>query len=319
MRVLVTGASGFVGTALCRRLLADGYKVRATSRSITPLATDALEAVRVDLESGQPLEPLTDGCAAVMHLAGRAHLMSRKAQRDERSFISANAKVSERLALSAIRTGVTRFVYLSSIKVNGESTLPGRPFRISDPPAPVDAYGRSKAIAEEILASTTEGTKTSTVVIRPPLVYGPGVRANFEALIKLVASGLPLPFGAVRNRRSLVSVDNLCDLLITAMTSDSAKGRTFLASDDHDLSTPALIELIAAALGRRARLFALPLPALQYSLAMVGLKPMYERLTGSLEIDISHTAQTLHWSPPFPVSRSIAAAVKARSTPLTEH
>ena len=200
--------------------------------------------------------------------------------------------------------GARRFVFLSSVKVNGERTL-DRPFAESDPAAPEDAYGRSKWEAEQALREIAARSSLEVVVIRPPLVYGPGVRANFLRLLQLVARGAPLPLGAVRNRRSLVSVFNLCDLVAVSAMHPAAAGETFLASDQHDLSTVALIRSIAHAMGRTARLFPFPVGALRMLARALRQEAAVERLVGSLQVDSSRATRLLGWTPKVSVGEGL--------------
>lgn len=318
-RLLVTGANGFVGRAVLARAARDGaWRVRAVVRD----ATRASEATAGDL--AHEVSVVQDGLSptarwdealhdvdAVIHLAARVHVMQDASADPLAEFRRVNVAGMERLALAAVEAGVRRFVYVSSIKVNGERTEPGRPFRADDVPRPGDPYGVSKAEAEAKLREIAARTGLEVVVVRPPLVYGPGVRANFRALLQLVARGLPLPLGAVRNRRSLVAVENLADLLLTCVTHPRAPGQTFLASDDDDLSTPELVRRIARAVGRTPRLVAVPPVVLRATAAALGRGEQVRRLCDSLEVDVAPTRRTLDWSPPLEVDRAIAGTVAA--------
>jgi len=224
-------------------------------------------------------------------------------------YIDTNARGTERLAAASAAAGVRRLVLLSSVKVNGESTGE-RAFRPDDRPQPEDAYARSKWLAESGLKDVSSSTGMEAVIVRPPLVYGPGVRANFLRLIRWVEAGWPLPLGAVHNRRSLVSVWNLCDLLVRALEHPRAAGGTFMVSDGEDLSTPDLIRRIGAAMGKRVVLPPVPVSMLSIGGRLLGRGAEVERLCGSLAVDISSTRERLDWTPPVTVDESIARTVR---------
>jgi nucleoside-diphosphate-sugar epimerase len=272
-RVFVTGATGFIGRAFC--------------------AESHLQVTTGDLR--QPgWEERLRGIEVVVHLAGVAHTRASDALYEE-----VNVRATLRLAEAAVRAGVRRMVFISSIKVNGEATSIDHPFRAGDTPNPQDEYGRSKWRAEQALARVG---RLEVVVVRPPLVYGPGVRANFRRLLLLVDTGLPLPFGSIRNRRSFVFVGNLVALVRRCVEHRAAAGKTFLAADGEDLSTPELVRRLAAALGRKARLVPFP-PSLLPS-----------KLAGSLLVDASKTCDLLQWQPPYSVDEGLArTAVGHRS------
>jgi len=216
----------------------------------------------------------------------------------------------------AAASGVRRFVFVSSVKVNGESTSPEQPFRQDDPAAPVDPYGISKREAEDGLREIAAATGMEVVIVRPPLVYGPGVKANFAALMNAVKRGLPLPLGSVtENRRSLVALDNLVDLLITCIDHPAAANQTFLVSDDEDLSTADLLWRLGKAMGRPARLFPMPPALLRTGAALLGKSDMAERLLGNLQVDITHTKQTLGWTPPITVDEGLRRAAAGVGVP----
>lgn len=308
MRVVITGATGFVGRALLARM------VRTTGWDPHPVVRAAAAAppgTRA-LVVPEGLAPTTDwrgvlaGADAVVHLAARVHVMRETAADPLAEFRRVNVAGTERLARDAVAAGVRRFVFVSSIKVNGEWTAQGRPFRAADAPAPRDAYGVSKAEAEAALWRIAAETGLEVVIVRPPLVYGPGVKANFRALLRLVARGVPLPLGAVRNLRSLVAVDNLADLLLTAVDHQAAAGRTFLASDDEDLSTPELLRRIGRALGRPARLVAVPPGLLRAAGGALGRGAQVQRLCASLQVDVTTTRAVLGWTPPLTVDEALA-------------
>jgi nucleoside-diphosphate-sugar epimerase len=239
-------------------------------------------------------EPALRDAHAVVHLAAAVH---RRGRQDEACYDAVNCRATERLAQAAVRAGARRFVFMSSIKVNGESTPPELPFRAADDPRPQDAYGRSKWCAERALRQVAQASGLETAVVRPPLVYGPGVGANFQRLVRLVDSRLPLPFGSIRNLRSLIYVGNLAHLVGRCLAHPNAAGRTFLVSDGEDMSTPELVRRIGAALGLSPRVFRFPpflLPA---------------KLTGSLIVDCGETQAALGWKPPYTVDEGLARTV----------
>lgn len=305
---LVTGAAGFVGRELVHRLQAEGHRVRAAVR--TPAATTADETVTIgDIGPGTDWSTALDGVDVVFHLAARVHMRSDGTSRDAQAFQRVNAEGSAVLARAAARTGVRRLVYVSSIKVNGEAT--GRePFRASDPPAPQDPYGRSKLDAELAIARAAAETGMEFAIVRPPLVYGPGVKANFLRLCRRVDRGTPLPLAAVHNRRSLVFVGNLCDLLVRCGWHSGAARGTFLAADGEDVSTPELIRRLARALQRRPRLLPVPEPLLRAAARLVGLSGAIGSLCDSLAVDIGPTCSVLDWTPPHSLDEGLAETAR---------
>jgi len=305
MKILLTGANGFIGTHLCNELSNRNVGFRATARNANE--NNYADFLSCDLETTDSLDQLMDGCDIVIHLAGRAHVTSDDSQE---KYQVANEFVTQRLANAAAQNGITRFVYLSSIKVSGESSNPGLPIRHSDTPNPLDNYGRSKLAAELVLQEICRDNNMDYVIIRPTLVYGKGVKANFSALISAVKRGLPLPIATVKNVRSMIGINNLTDLIIAASTNPKAANQTFLASDGIDTSTPALVRLIAASLNRQARIFPFPISILKLLAAVFGKSPAIDKLIGSLSVDISHTTNTLNWHPPFSIESEIAKAVK---------
>jgi nucleoside-diphosphate-sugar epimerase len=305
MKILITGANGFIGTHLCNELSNRNFKFRATARSANE--NNFADFVRCDLETTESLNQLIDGCDMVVHLAGRAHVTSDDSQE---KYQVTNEFVTQRLANAAAQNGIARFVYISSIKVNGESSGPGLPIRQSDTPNPLDNYGRSKLAAELALQEICRVNNMDYVIIRPTLVYGKGVKANFSALISAVKRGLPLPIATVKNVRSMIGINNLIDLIVATCTNPKAANQTFLASDGIDTSTPALVRLIAASLNRRSRIFPFPISILRLLAAVIGKSSAIDKLTESLSVDIRHTTNTLNWHPPFSIESEIAKAVK---------
>jgi UDP-glucose 4-epimerase len=305
MKILITGANGFIGSHLCQELSNRGIIFRATARSSN--TNNYADFVSCDLETTESLNQLIDGCDMVVHLAGRAHVTSDDSQE---KYQVANEFVTQRLANAAAQNGIARFVYISSIKVNGESSGPGLPIRQSDTPNPLDNYGRSKLAAEQALQEICRANNMDYVIIRPTLVYGKGVKANFSALISAVKRGLPLPIATVKNARSMIGINNLIDLIVATCANPHAANQTFLASDGNDISTPALVRLIAQSLNRPSRIFPFPVFVLRLLAVVVGKSSFIDKLTGSLSVDISHTTNTLNWHPPFSIESEIAKAVK---------
>ena len=311
MKILVTGATGFIGTRLSETLTNSGHQVRNTTRSLAPNSSTTCEVITCDLESADNLDHLTTGCDAIVHLAGRAHVMSDDPATSESLYLSANVDVTKKLAQSASRTGVKRMILMSSVKVNGESTTIDTPFTSQDAPNPQDPYGRSKTQAEQALWDVASTSELEGIVIRPPLVYGPGVRANFASLIGIVNRGIPLPLGSINNKRSFVSIDNLIDCIATALQSSNAAGQTLMVSDGNDLTTPELIRSIASALRKSPKLFPFPSALLKLAATTAGKRGAYDRLCGSLTVDIALTKQKLSWTPPFTVQDSLQRTVDA--------
>jgi UDP-glucose 4-epimerase len=224
------------------------------------------------------------------------------------AFRAVNVEGTLNLARQAAAAGVKRFVFVSSVKVNGEATLPGQPFTADDAPAPLDAYGISKMEAEQALREIALQTGMEVVIIRPPLVYGPGVKANFAAMMRWLQRGVPLPLGAIHNQRSLVALDNLVDLIVTCLTHPAAANQTFLVSDGEDVSTTELLRRMGRAMGRPARLIPVPVSWLKLAAALVGKRDVAQRLCGSLQVDIEKTRRLLGWTPPLTLDQGLKKA-----------
>lgn len=310
MRVLLTGASGFVGRAVQERLLAEGsYSLRCAFRTPPAAVQGNVQAcVAPDLGPQADWSAALSGVDAVIHCAARVHVMREQAADPLQAFRRANVEGTLQLARQAVQAGVRRFVYLSSIKVNGEATQPGQAFHADDQPAANDPYGISKLEAEDGLFALARETGLEVVVVRPPLVYGPDVKANFLSMMRWLHRGIPLPFGAIDNRRSLVAVANLADLLAVCLVHPAAAGQRFLVSDGHDLSTSELLRQLGTALGRPARLLPVPQRWLEGGARLLGREDMGRRLCGSLQVDISKTRELLNWQPPLAVERGLASA-----------
>lgn len=306
--VLVTGANGFVGTALCAALRAQGV--------------DTVGAVRSDALPGQlaigNLDADTDWSAAlagrtvVVHLAARVHVMDDSAGDPLAAYRTVNVDATVNLARQAHANGVRRFVFISSIKVNGEATN-GRPFRADDAPAPVDPYGQTKLESERALQTIAAQTGMELVIVRPPLVYGPGVKANFANLLRLVGRGVPLPLGSVKNRRSMVALDNLVDLLIVCTRHPAAPGGIFLVSDGVDLSTAELVTMMGQAMGKRVFLVPIPVRLMHVAASLLGKRALVDRLLGSLQVDSIPTRDRLGWVPLLTPQQGIDRAASMSS------
>lgn len=309
-RVLVTGATGLVGRNLCKLLVSIGYEVIGTTRSRISDSESLDFELRTIGDIGDDVDwgPILDGIDYVVHLAARVHVM-RDAEKDPlAAFRRVNVRGTEQMLRHEGMRGVRRFVYLSSVKVHGEE-MTDAPFSASDRLMPVDPYGQSKLEAEQQVEAVGTELGIETVIIRPPLVYGPGVGGNFVRLLEIVDKGIPLPFGWIENSRSLVSVDNLCDLIRECLANCAASGKRFLVSDDNDVSTPDLIRLIAASMSRPARLVPVPVPILTLAAKLLGQSGEMSRLIGSLQVDIEETMRTLNWRPPVSLADGIHSTV----------
>jgi nucleoside-diphosphate-sugar epimerase len=311
---LVSGATGFVGRAVCAELARRQYAVRSIVRvhRVSDSVSGAELSDRVQLDDIGPATDWSDALddvKAVVHLAARVHVMHDSSADPLAAFCAVNVAGTLNLARQAAAAGVKRFVFISSVKVNGESTPPGRAFTEADAPNPQDAYGQSKHEAEQGLRQLSADTGMEVVIIRPPLVYGPGVKANFAALMRAVRRGWPLPLGAVHNQRSLVALDNLVDFIVTFLSHPQAASQTFLVSDGHDLSTTELVRGLARAAGVPARLLPMPVWALQAGASLLGEGDAVQRLCGNLQIDISKARSLLGWVPPVSVEEGLRRAM----------
>lgn len=310
-RVLVTGASGFVGRAVTLSLGEGGFTVRAlVHRAGYTFGEGNLETFSTDIEKGLDLSKALRGVDVVVHCAARVHVM-REAYKDSlEAFRAVNVKGTLDLARQAAACGVRRFIFLSSIKVNGEYAPPEKPFRASDPPQPVDSYALSKAEAEEGLGLLSRETGMEVVIIRPPLVYGPGVKGNLAILLKWADSGMPLPLGAVQNRRSLIYLGNLVSFIEACITAPEVAGKTFLVGDNQDLTTAEIIGLMRKGLHRPRRLLPVPQILLEWLLRLFGKSHWRDRLLGSLCVDTSDAHRLVNWTPPFTVEEGITAMIE---------
>ena len=309
-KVIVTGAGGFVGRALCENLISSGYEVVGTSRStVNELDAAGIKTITTgDISADLDWRPVLGGAESVVHLAARVHVMCEEAEDPLAEFRKVNVDGTERLIRACGAQGVKRFIYLSTAKVCGERTLHD-PFDALGNRAPEDPYARSKSEAENIVQTIGMELGVETVIIRPPLVYGPSVGGNFLRLMKLVRKGVPLPFASIDNLRSLVGVSNLCDLIRECLGNKSAAGEVFMVTDDNDLSTPELVCHIASAMNRRPRLLPCQTSALRWLATLLGRSAEASRLIDSFQIDISRTMEVLGWRPPISVSDEICSTV----------
>ena len=314
MKVLVTGANGFVGQNLSNQLEAGGHDVIRAVRKKTDSQETSVGNIGADTDW---LDKLYD-VECVIHCAARVHVMKEMHAEALAAYRSVNLDGTRRLAEQAAQSGVRRFIYLSTIKVNGEQTELAKPFSVSDAVAPVDSYAISKWEAEQALFEISRSTGLEVVILRPPLVYGPGVKGNFFSLVSLISKGIPLPLGAIDNKRSLVGLDNLLDLIIRCINHPAAVGQVFLVSDGQDLSTPELISYLAESMGKKIWLIPVPKTYLLLLGKMTGRLSQVQRLVGSLQVDITKTCELLDWTPPLSVSEGLHRAVVNENT-LHQH
>lgn len=304
--VLITGSTGFVGAALVKQLASlMTCQVRALVRSKGVVFAESVTPVYVGsdyLTSGNV--PLS-GVDVLIHCAARVHVMSDASSDPLSEYRKINVAGTLNLAKQAAQSGVKRFIFISSIKVNGEETQVGTPFTAEDIPAPSDPYGVSKMEAEQQLMSLGKEIGMEIVVIRPVLVYGPGVKANFRSMMSWLNKGWPLPLGAIRNQRSFVALENLIDLIITCIEHPGAANQVFLASDGYDMSTTQLLKQLGEALGRPARLIPVPVSILVRAASLLGRRSAAQRLCGSLQVDIRKSRDLLGWSPPSTVENAL--------------
>lgn len=301
-KVLVTGATGFLGAALVEKLILENvFDVLAGVRSNAKFLPLNIKLLPIgDIGSSGPIEGL-EGLSTIIHCAAQVHIMNDGTDDSSCEFRRVNVDGTLRLARQAASAGVKRFIFISSIKVNGEATLKGHPFTADDKPAPQDSYGRSKQEAEFSLLQLARSSGMEVVIIRPPLIYGAGVKGNFASLCKLISKGYPLPLGGVKNQRSLVGIDNLVDLVVCCIDHPAAANEVFLVCDNEDISTSELLCHLAEAMGRSPRLFPIPSLFLQIATVCIGRRDVAQRIFGSLQLDISKTQKLLGWQPVFSV------------------
>lgn len=305
MHILLTGATGFVGQGLLAELQSRGHRVTVAIRQALAgmVAADCWQVG--DMGGDVDWLPALSGVEAVIHAAARVHVMAERCTDPLAEYRRVNVSGTLNLARQAAAAGVRRFIFISSIKVNGEGSESGKPYSADDQPAPADPYGISKLEAEQGLMALAAETGMEVVIIRPVLVYGPGVKANFHSMMNWLRRGVPLPLGAIGNRRSLVALDNLVDLVVTCLDHPAAANRVFLVSDGEDLSTTELLQRMGVALGRPARLLPVPAGWLEIVASLLGKKAVAQRLCGSLQVDIEETRRLLDWTPPVTVDAAL--------------
>lgn len=307
MNILITGATGFIGQAVIRDLLAHPrHRISALTRLTSSTLPEGIPRIEVNaIDGATDYSNRLAGFDVVIHLAARVHHLQEQRDTAYSAYKSINVDGTLNLARQAADAGVGRFIYLSSIKVNGESTRPGHPFRADDPPRPSDPYAVSKYEAERGLMALSETTGMAFVIIRPPLVYGPGVKANFHKLMGLIRRGLPLPFGSIDNLRSMVSIDNLASLIRHCIEHPNAANKIFLVSDDRDVSTTELLRILANAMELPGRLILFPKTLLSMAARLAGKEEIARRLLDNLQVDISKTKSELDWRPESSLEEAI--------------
>lgn len=309
--VLITGATGFVGRALCARMLqGSNARLWAAVNRMSPVGfpSGATPVVVGDIAKSSTVFKRLDQVGVVVHLAARAHVMHDELADPLTEYRRVNVQGTINVARQAAEAGVRRFVFISSVKVNGERTQPGHPFKPTDVPAPRDYYAQSKHEAEQALWQVARDTDMEVVVIRAPLVYGPGVKGNFALMVQWIRSGIPLPLGAVHNRRSMVALDNLVDFIALCADQERCKGaanRTFFVSDGDDVSTSELLRRLAHAYGVQARLVPVPVGLMRSAARLLGKAAVADRLLGSLQVDASNTLSLLGWIPPVSMDEQL--------------
>lgn len=305
MKILLTGYTGFLGSALLKKL--NNYQVYLTSRKCDEKISFPI--YKKVISSSEDFSDCLNGVEVVIHLAARVHQMNDKSENPLKEFMETNCHGTLNLAMQAAKAGVKRFIFVSSIKVNGERSNPGKPFRFDDPIHPSDPYGISKANAEEGLLKIAKDTKLEVTIIRPPLIYGPNVKANFASMLKLAKINFPVPLGSIKNKRSFVAIDNLVDLIITCINHCKAGNQIFLVSDNNDVSTSKLYSLMAQAYGNKPRLISISTKFLKLIGLLLGKKEAINRLCEDLRVDIWHTKKTLNWSPVVSLEDGIKSCV----------
>jgi len=309
MAILLTGANGFVGSVLSKTFLDSKINYVAAIRTLSG-KNDGSEKIAIgEISSRTDWKLALKDVECVVNLAERVHVMHDTSVDPLSEFRHVNVEGTRNLALQAVAAGVMRIVYLSSIKVNGELTQLNSCFTADDSAKPQDPYGISKWEAEQVLHKISGETGLEVVIIRPPLIYGPNAKGNFASMVKWLRRGVPLPFGSIDNRRSIVGLDNLCDLILRCVDHPAAPGKTFMVSDDEDLSTSDLLRRTAYALGVKPRLINVPQSLLEFGANIFGQEDLAQRLFGSLQVDISKTESLLNWKPPFSVDYGLKRAV----------
>jgi nucleoside-diphosphate-sugar epimerase len=308
--ILVTGASGFVGRLLCAELFKQGFAIRTAVRSGNIQIDDFELAVTGSIDSNTDWSAALRDVNVVIHLAARVHVMTEHAIDPLVEFRKVNVEGTRHLAESAAKAGITRFVYVSSVKVNGEQTI--SPFTELDEPNPQDAYGVSKWEAEQVLHKISAETGMGLVIVRPPLVYGAGVKGNFAQMIKVLAKGIPLPLASVKNLRSLIYVENLVDALILCATHPNAAGQTYLVSDGEDISTPDLLRKLSNAMNKPAKLLPCSLVFMRLVGRLFGKSDQIDKLVDFLQVNSRKICRELGWKPPFTLDEGLKATVSSQ-------
>ncbi len=297
-KILVTGATGFIGQAVVKKLLALAFSVSAAVRSVSPALPNSLTQIEIgDLASLPEDNSFLQGIDVVIHIAARAHIMNETESEPLAEFRKINTTATLNLAVQAAEAGVKRFIFISSIKVNGESTTRSLAFTSESTLIPTDPYALSKFEAEHGLLSLTKNTRMEVVIIRPPLVYGPGVKANFLTMINWVDTGIPLPLGAIHNKRSLIALDNLVSFICHCINHPKAGNEVFLISDGEDISTTQLLKKVAKALHKKSRLLPVPVRLMRIVARLIGKQAIASRLFDSLQINSAKARELLDWQP----------------------
>ena len=305
MKVFVTGANGFIGKALCKRLISENFIVfgAVRSRRVSQVSPGVAAVEIGDIDNNTNWGMALSETDFVVHAAARVHMMNDPSSEPLTAYRKVNVQGTENLARQAAELGVKRFIFLSTVKVNGEENR--KAYTESDTPSPMDSYGISKMEAEKIITDISVKTGMETVILRPPLVYGPGVKANFLRLLRVVDRGIPLPLASTKNQRSMIYVENLVDAILQCMRNPYAAGQTYLVSDGQNVSTPGLIRMIAAALQKQPRLFRFPPLALYMAGRLTGRGPAVDRLIGSLTVDTGKIRNELGWTAPFTLEEGL--------------
>jgi len=302
VKVLVTGANGFIGSALCNQIRDASIELVGAVRQ-----TDEIDFISVgDIDGNTDWSSALKGIDVIVHLAAKAHFLNQTSFDYLDNYRTVNTMGTINLAFQAKKSGVKRFIYISTAKVNGEHTNDRAPYSIDDFPFPKDAFGISKMEAEYGLKELASTSSMEYVIIRPPLVYGQGVKANFSAMMKLASKNIPLPLGAINNKRSLVNLNNLVDLIMVCLGNPKAANQTFFVSDDYDVSTPYLLRTLISSVGRSPRVLSVPPLLLKLFVRILGKKQVYDRLCSSFQVDISHTKNVLDWAPSVSFEQGIA-------------
>jgi nucleoside-diphosphate-sugar epimerase len=316
MKILITGATGFVGRALVSLLRTTEHDLCLVSRNSSYTNHPEKVIAIGDIDASTDWSGYLKEIDVVIHLAARVHVMNEDSDNPLEAFRQVNVDGTLNLANQAANADVKRFIFVSSVKVNGESTAIDKPFKFSDDAHPQDAYGISKLEAEEGLVKVSHSTGMEVVVIRPPLIYGEGVKANFANMLKLVKFGLPLPFGVIKNKRSLIYVENLTSFIAACITNKNAANKTFLVSDGEDVSTTKLLKACAVALNKKIWLVPIPQSWLFFCFKLLGKQSLAQRLLGNLQVDSQYACETLNWKPPYTLAQGLEKTVNHKNNKI---